>query len=585
MSPDPERPATRTWALVALAAILATGAALRVIGLDYGLPAVYNQDEVSIVSRALAFAKGDPNPHNFLYPTFFFYVLFGWVGGYFALAQLLGWTASLQDFQTQFFVDPSGVYLAGRSLVAVCGVLGVLATYRMGRLVGGRVAGLAAALFLSVAPFHVRDSHYVKHDVPVTLLIVLAATAIIRLLDEPGGSRSRRTRILAAGAIGGAAIATHYYALLIAAPLAIAIMSARTGARTAAREAAVAAATAAATFTLLSPFVVLEPAAAIRDIIANRHIVMDRAVQTGGGLFASLPAYGKMLWNDAAGWPVAFLALAGLPLMLRQSVRRAAVFIAFPVAFFLFISNTVPATRYLNPLLPFLAVSAGLAVSAIAARAGSWQAASALALSLVSVVPAVQASIVIDRFFRLTDTRTLALRYVEQHVPPGSAVAIQPYSVPLTQSREGLVEALRANLGDERRASTREQLRLALDPYPSPAYRTIFLGDGGLDPDKIYVGYAAFEQPRGLAALRDLGVTWVIVKRYNTPAPDTRPFLSALEGEGHLVASFTPYRAMGLPVSGTWPEPYLHNTDARISAELERPGPLIEIWRLPSQRF
>jgi hypothetical protein len=33
------------------------------------------------------------------------------------------------------------------------------------------------------------------------------------------------------------------------------------------------------------------------------------------------------------------------------------------------------------------------------------------------------------------------------------------------------------------------------------------------------------------------------------------------------------------------PEPYLHNTDARISAELERPGPLIEIWRLPNERF
>jgi hypothetical protein len=290
-----------------------------------------------------------------------------------------------------------------------------------------------------------------------------------------------------------------------------------------------------------------------------------------------------MLWNDAAGWPVAILAMAGLPLLLRQSVRRAAVFIAFPAAFFLFISNTVPATRYLNPVLPFLAVSAGVAVSAVAARARSWQAASALVLSLAAAVPAVQASLDIDRFFRLTDTRTLALRYVEQHVTPGSAVAIQPYSVPLTQSREGLVEALRANLGDERRASTREQLRLALDPYPSPAYRTIFLGDGGLDPDKIYVGYAAFEQPQGLAALRDLGVTWVIVKRYNTPAPDTRPFLSALEGEGRLVASFTPYREPGLP-SGAWPEPYLHNTDARISAELERPGPFIEIWRLSSPR-
>ena len=54
---------------------------LRVPGLAFGLPAVYNPDEIAIMSRALAFAKGDLNPHNFLYPTFYFYVLFAWVGG------------------------------------------------------------------------------------------------------------------------------------------------------------------------------------------------------------------------------------------------------------------------------------------------------------------------------------------------------------------------------------------------------------------------------------------------------------------------------------------------------------------------
>lgn len=585
MNSDPDRPDSRTWPLMVLAGVLIAAFALRTVGLDYGLPAIYNPDEVSIMSRALAFAKGDPNPHNFLYPTLFFYVLFGWLGGYFVVAQLLGWTASLQDFQTQFFLDPSGHYLAGRSLVVVCGVLGVFATYRLGRMLGGRMAGVAAALFLAVAPFHVRDSHYVKHDVPATLVITVAAIAILRLTDEPGSSSRRNVLTLAAGAMCGVAIATHYYALFAAVPLAVAILSAQHGPRTTVRDAVTAAVAAAAAFAVCSPFVILEPAAAVRDIVANREIVVDRAVEGGGGLFSSLPDYAGMLWRDAAGWPVALLAMAGLPLLLRQSVRRAAVFVAFPAAFFLFISNTVPATRYLNPLLPFLAVSAGLAVSGIAARVRSSQAASALVLSLAAAVPAVQASVVIDRFFRLTDTRTLALRYVEQHVPPDSAIAIQPYSVPLTQSREGLVEALRANLGDERLASTREQLRLALDRYPSPAYRTIFLGNGGLDPDRIYVGYAAFEQPRGLAALRELGVTWVIVKRYNNPAPDTRPLVRALEGEGHLVASFSPYRAPGLPASGTWPEPYLHNTDARISAELERPGPLIEIWRLPSQRF
>ena len=54
-------------------------------------------------------------------------------------------------------------------------------------------------------------------------------------------------------------------------------------------------------------------------------------------------------------------------------------------------------------------------------------------------------------------------------------------------SREGLVEALEANLGDARAASTKFQIQLGLDPYPSPSYRVLYLGRGGLDADKLYI--------------------------------------------------------------------------------------------------
>ena len=86
-------------------------------GLGFGLPAVYNPDEIAIMSRALAFAKGDLNPHNFLYPTFFFYALFAWIGGLLRGRVTTGNVASLAPFQSQFFIDPSGIYLAGRRSV------------------------------------------------------------------------------------------------------------------------------------------------------------------------------------------------------------------------------------------------------------------------------------------------------------------------------------------------------------------------------------------------------------------------------------------------------------------------------------
>ena len=95
--------------------------ALRLYGLRYGLPAVYNPDEVAIMSRALAFAKGDLNPHNFLYPSFYFYVLFAWEGLTAVLAVATRAVDSFGAFQREFFVDPTRVFVAGRLLSALLG--------------------------------------------------------------------------------------------------------------------------------------------------------------------------------------------------------------------------------------------------------------------------------------------------------------------------------------------------------------------------------------------------------------------------------------------------------------------------------
>lgn len=172
-APWPERgekqPSRWVLALVALGALAFV---FRLIGLQFGLPAVYNPDEVAIMARALSFAKGTLNPHNFLYPTFYFYVLFAWVGAYVALLLATGRIGSMAAARDLYFTDPSGIYLAGRALSAVSGAATVLALYAFARRVTDGRAAIAAAVFLAVAPLHVRDSHYVKHDVFATLLVI-----------------------------------------------------------------------------------------------------------------------------------------------------------------------------------------------------------------------------------------------------------------------------------------------------------------------------------------------------------------------------------------------------------------------------
>lgn len=566
----------RRSTLILLGAILAIGAALRTVGIGYGLPAVYNPDEVAIMNRAVALGQNALNPHNFLYPTFYFYVLFAWEGALFIVGWIAGWFATLAAFEQQYFLDPSLFYLAGRLLSVLCGVATIWATWRLGAQLFGRIAGLSAAALLAVAPLAVRDAHYVKHDVPVTLLIVLTHLALSNLATGRPASRWWM-----AGVLAGLALSTHYYAIFVLVPVVLVLLMPRHDDEAVAPRVSRTLATlavAAAAFIAASPFLLIEPGIAYRDIVANREIVVDRATQSGGA-FASIAFYVRWLSTDASGSVAAALGFAGLVAVARAGWTRIVITLTFPVVFLLFMANTVPASRYLNPVLPFIALLGGAAVAWLSTvpRSGRLLAASALT---IAVVEATILSARADVFFRQPDTRTLAMQWIEQHAPANASVLIQPYSVPLRNSRVGLEEALRQHLGDPGLASTKFQRQLALDPYPAPAFRTIYLGTGGMDVDKIYVDPASFGTGVGLAPLRKLGITHVVMKRYNVEDPAMAALESALRVEGTLGATFSPYRADADAERRNEIAPFLHNTDARIDRALDRPGPIIDIWTI-----
>jgi hypothetical protein len=552
--------------------VLIVALALRLFGLRYGLPAVYNPDEVAIMSRALAFAKGDINPHNFLYPTLYFYVLFVWEALTATAAVGTRGVQSFGAFQREFFVDPTRVHVAGRLLTALLGTATVVATFALARRLAGPIAGLAAAVAVAVSPLHVRDSHYVKHDVPVTLLIVLAYLAYERLWrvfpTETGAFETLRTSEVAwAAVLTGLAFSTHYYAIFLAIPLAWSAARRAASPGDALRRVGLAAVISAAIFFLCSPFILVEPATAIRDIQANRQIVVDRAVGSLG-YGATLARYAVMLVRDTLGWPFVLFAAIGALVAVREEPRRAAWLLAFPIPFFLFIAGTYPASRYLIPIVPFLAVFAGISI----ARTARWNPAAAWivipALGLQPLLTSIQA----DRFIRQTDTRTLAADFIERRVPTGATILTQPYSVPLEPTAQSLREAVGRSGRD---MPTKTRLQIERNPYPAPAYRLVYLGRG-MDADKLYLPLDALGTVDPLSSVRSEHVAFVVLKRYNDEAPAMQPLTAALARDGRRLAVFSPYREG----AATRPEPFLHNTDARITAALERSGPVVEIWQL-----
>jgi hypothetical protein len=526
------------------------------------------------MSRALAFAKGDLNPHNFLYPTLYFYVLFAWEGLTAVLAVAVGAVQSFAAFQREFFLDPTRVFVAGRLLTALMGTATVAVTARLAWHLCGRGAAVIAGLLLAVAPLHVVNSHYVKHDVPVTLLIVLAYLAYWRLWSESERPELTVTTghyrpIAIAAAMTGLAFATHYYAIFLAIPLAWSVARGAATTTEAMKRIAVAGAISAAVFFIGSPFILVEPGTALRDIQANRQIVVDRAVgELGYG--ASALRYLKLLVFDTMGVGTAIVAAIGVAIGLVWGTARTPWLLAFPVPFLLFIFSTYPASRYLVPLTPFLAIFAAIAFESGAARWPRARRAVPLAVVACAGIAAFE-SVRTDLFIRQTDTRTLARDFIEAHVPAGATVLTQPYSVPLEPTGDVLHEAV-AKSGREMPTKTRLQIDRV--PYPAPAYRLIYIGQG-LDADKLYLPLDEL-QDRPLDRLRAEHVAFVVLKRYNDEAPAMSPLTAALAREGRRLAVFSPYRAG----ADARPEPFLHNTDARIAAALERPGPTVEIWKL-----
>ena len=557
--------------LIALAALV-----LRLRGVGFGLPAVYNPDEIAILNRALALGTGTLNPGNFVYPSFYFYVLVVWEGLAFLGGRLVGVFTSLADFQRAYFVDASWHYLTGRLLTVMCGVATVGVVVRLGARLYDRAVGLMAAALLAVAPFAVRDAHYIKHDVPVTLLVVITIGVAVRLAID-SALRGRSFAWLAAGGLAGLAASTHYYAVFVAAAVAASALIARPDepCRIRLRHALHAGGAAVLAFAAGSPYLVLDAGTAWADISANRAIVMDRAM-SAAGTFGSAGSYARMLAVEATGWPVFIAAVIGAAIAIRDDWRRAAVWLAFPAVFLPFLANTMPAGRYLNPVLPFVALAAAYAIRRATAALPRPPIAAA-ALCLVAALPAILDSVRIGQFFRQADTRTLAAEFIAREVPPGAGILLQPYSVALRPSRESLARALRTHLGSEMLASPRFRGQLALSPYPEPSYDLLWLGEGGLDTDKIYVSPAVFTRGAGLAPLRTRGVRYVVLNQARGANPAFSGLESALEADATLLVRIVPWndRAAAHP-----PAPFLHNTDRAIADGLERPGPVVEIWSL-----
>jgi len=142
----------------------------------------------------------DFDPKMYQYGGLFLYPIAGllWLGAKLNLLTL--------STQVGHFIDrPQDIgiyYLVARGYVALFGLLGILAAYKLGGALRNRTAGLVAALLFVLMPITVSMSHEAKPHLPGAVLAMWAAYVGIRYLQKPGGGRFAGLSALCGLAVG-----------------------------------------------------------------------------------------------------------------------------------------------------------------------------------------------------------------------------------------------------------------------------------------------------------------------------------------------------------------------------------------------
>jgi hypothetical protein len=486
--------------VLGLAAVLLVGAALRLSLVPAQLPYHYHADEFQVVERALRVGAGNPNPGLFTWPgSLVIYLDFILYAGYFAIAFLTGMVSSATDFARLYWTDPSVFYLLGRLLSMSFGLLAVWAIYYIAdRLYNmntsedagySPAAGLIAAASFALMPQAIISSAQTLPD----MAAALALTALAVAVGHRGATGWKRAALT--GLLLGFAVASKYHAILYAIPLVGLILVDNRSLTGGLKNTALVAAGLIVGFVVACPFALLDFRTFAGDVAAM-------VKRPGMAVFAPAPAYlFATTLRLGMSWPLLLFGAAGIVWCVIKRFKVVGLIILLLALPYVVIAIPRPLPpRHLLPLYPAFAVGAGVFAADLYNRAKNNTRRSPVYITLILIAAILLVVAVNDikliAWENREDSRTSALKYIEDTVPAGSIILTEavepdvtsPYLWPDPESLERIGKYRREKgLGGGERVA-----RLLADPaYPfeKPAYG-VYLVEMYNDLGAIGAGYA-----------------------------------------------------------------------------------------------
>ncbi|WP_017304982.1 ArnT family glycosyltransferase [Spirulina subsalsa] len=409
--------------------ILALGTFLRVYGINFGLPHLYNFDEIIFVDRAYyMLGNQDPNPQWFGAPastTIYLLALVYLV--IFVIGLIFGQFSNPSQFKALYLTDPTVFYLSGRLLTAVFGIAIIVLVYWIGHKLFNPSVGLIGAAFIAFSPLYVYLSKLIRMDIQMTFFILLSLWFCLKTLEDTGW-----LNYILAGAFLGLAITTKYPAILFTVSILLAHFISHPKSRKSSFKIVISAFSCVAGVFVSSPFLFLDIERAWHDVIYESR--SEHLGATGQGFWADLIWY----WREPilANFTILgiILSLFGFGLALTSKRKDLLVFISFPLVFFVFISTlSLRWDRWIIPVFPFLGLLIGYAIYTLyqwVKQRFNHRVSLFISLALLGIMllPLASLSFLESREMAGVDTRTLAGEWMLKNIPPQSSVLVELYT-------------------------------------------------------------------------------------------------------------------------------------------------------------
>jgi 4-amino-4-deoxy-L-arabinose transferase-like glycosyltransferase len=409
-------PGRSTGRALSLAAVIVAAAGLRLAAVGFG-PGSFEArpDENGVVLGLAALEVGEFSPGLVLYGGGYFYPLDVFVRAWGAWAWPDGVAARVRagDFHS--------VRVAARVWSALLSTLTVALTFVLARRLSGWRAGLVAAAMVAVAPLAVREAHFAKADTAAAAALTLVLGALV-LPRERSVARAVGIGVATAVALGTKAM----IGVLPAVVLGLARPPGARVRRVDGKGLAVGLLAGAVTMAALNPFVLRWPGLSWTSARLLAHALSTADWLPGADVVPGPLAYHATIslrYGCGLAWALLAVPALAFGLVAGEGLRLVALAVLGHWAVLL--ASPMVLARFFLPAVPGLAVlTAALLVAAIdrlrLSRRGAGVALAAAA-ALVVAEPLVLSTATV-RLLARDDTRVLAGRWIEAHLPPDAPI-------------------------------------------------------------------------------------------------------------------------------------------------------------------